>query len=205
MAYFGCAVIIIVYWWFAISAAGAGEPLDLVKSTHERFLQVLQDPMLQSKDKEIEINDRLRDIRMPLIDVDEMAKRVLAKHWTPLTTAEQKEFIEVFRAYLELLNYIPARFASATLVLEREKIEQEFAEVEGYFYFPAARNAPVVYKLRLVDGKWKLYDSSGWGVSSVENLRAQFDRVIAKSSFQGLIKLLREKKESMEKRRATEK
>ncbi len=50
----------------------------------------------------------------------------------------------------------------------------------------------------------KLYDYSGWGIGRVDNYRAQFDRVIANSSFEGLIKLLREKKELIEKRRAAE-
>jgi len=199
------AVIMFVCGWLAISAADAGEPLDSVKARHEQYLQVLQEPTLQSKDKERELNARLRDIEMPLVDFDEMAKRTLAKHWSLITAGEQKEFIEVFRNYFAAGNRLPTRFSSRNLVLEREKIDGEFAEVEGYFYFPERRNGPVVYKLHLVDGKWKLYDSSAWGVSSVEVLRAQFTRVIAKSSFRGLISALRERTEQMEKGRGAEK
>ena len=193
------AVIMFFYGWLALSEAYAGEPLDSVKASHERYLQLLQDPTFQSKDKERELNDRLREIEMPLVDFDEMAKRTLAKHWTLLTAAEQKEFVEVFRNYFAAGNRLPTRFSSSNLVLEREKIDGDFAEVEGYFYSPAKNNAPAVYKLHLVDGKWKLYDYTGWGVSSVEVLRAQFTRVIAKSSFRGLINALREKTEQMEK------
>jgi len=64
------------------------------------------------------------------------------------------------------------------------------------------RDARVIYKLHLVDGKWRIYDWSTWRIESVDNLRAQFNRVIANSSFEGLIKLLREKKELVDKRRA---
>lgn len=205
MTTIGHAVIMFVYGWLAISAAYAGEPLDSVRARHEQYLQLLQDPTLQSKNKERELNDRLRDIEMPLVDFDEMAKRTLAKHWSLITVAEQKEFVEVFRNYFAAGNRLPTRFYSRNLVLEREKIDGEFAEVEGYFYFPEKSNAPVVYKLHLVDGKWKLYDYTGWGVSSLEVLRAQFTRVIAKSSFRGLINALREKTEQMEKARGIEK
>lgn len=90
---------------------------------------------------------------MPMIDVDEMAKRALATHWSRMTAAAQKEFVEMFRGYLESLDRIPSRHASTNLVLERETIQQGFAEVEGYFYFPARRNAPAMYKLHLIDGK----------------------------------------------------
>jgi|SRR4030095_12488521 phospholipid transport system substrate-binding protein len=185
--------------WIAVSPADAGEALDFVKAMQEQYLQVLRDPTLQSKDKQRELNDRLRDLAMPVLDVDEMAKRALAKHWSLITHAEQTEFIEVFRNYLGASNRLPTRFYTPILVLEREKIEQEFAEVEGYFYLPDKNNAPVVYRLHLVGATWKVYDSSLRGVSSVEVLRAQFTRVIAKSSFRGLINTLRERTEEMEK------
>jgi phospholipid transport system substrate-binding protein len=189
------AVIVFVYSLLALAAAHAGEPLDFVKAMHERYLQLLQEPTLQSKDKERELNDRLQELEMPMVDFDEMAKRMLAKHWSLITGAEQKEFVEMFRNYFAAGNRLPTRFSSTNLVLEREKIDGDFAEVEGYFYFPARSNTPAVFKLHLVDGKWKLYDYTGWVVSSVEILRAQFTRVIAKSSFRGLINVLREKTE----------
>ena len=201
----GCAVVLLVCGWLAVSPAAAGEPLDSVKARHQQYLRLLQEPALQSKDKEGELNDRLRDIEMPLVDFDEMAKRALAKHWSLITAAEQKEFIALFRDYFAAGNRLPGRFTSKELVLERETIDGEFAEVEGYFFFPQQRNAPVVYKLHRVDGQWKLYDYTAWGVSSVEVLRAQFARVIAKSSFKGLIDVLRERIAQMDKGRGTEK
>ncbi|OGQ79043.1 MAG: hypothetical protein A3F90_07290 [Deltaproteobacteria bacterium RIFCSPLOWO2_12_FULL_60_19] len=186
----------------AASTTNAGEPTDLVKLTHQRSVELLRNPTLQSEDKERELNDRLRDIQFPVTDVDEMAKRVLATHWNRLTAARRKEFVDAFRGFLEGVNRIPSKHASTTLVLERETIQQDFAEVEGYFYFPMRRDARVIYKLHLVDGKWRIYDWSTWRIESVDNLRAQFNRVIANSSFEGLIKLLREKKELVDKRRA---
>jgi phospholipid transport system substrate-binding protein len=195
-------VIVIVFWSLALSAANGGEPIELVKSVHDRMVQLLEDPTLQSKDKDTELNDRLRDVIMPVTDVDEMAKRALIKHWNHLTTAEKAEFVELFRTYLSLADRGPRRFTSRTLVLEREKIQDEFAEVAGYYYFPAGRNGPVNFYLHLVDGKWMLYDSSAWGVVGLDNFRAQCDRVIAKSSFKGLLNLLREKIELMKKWRS---
>ena len=102
------AVIMFVYGWLAISAAYAGEPLDSVKARHERYLQLLQEATLQSKDKERELNDRLREIEMPIIDFDEMAKRTLAKHWSLITAGEQKEFVEVFRNYFAAGYRLPS-------------------------------------------------------------------------------------------------
>jgi phospholipid transport system substrate-binding protein len=52
---------------------------------------------------------------------------------------------------------------------------------------------PVVYKLRTKDQRWWVYDIVIEGVSLVNNYRTQFSDILAKSSFEGLMKKLREK------------
>jgi phospholipid transport system substrate-binding protein len=81
------------------------------------------------------------------------------------------------------------------MVLGREMIEGDFAQVESSEINSSGNQIPVVYKLRRVDGTWKIYDEVIGNVSVVNNFRAQFGRVISKSSFEELTKLLREKGE----------
>jgi phospholipid transport system substrate-binding protein len=50
-----------------------------------------------------------------------------------------------------------------------------------------------VYKLRSRDQQWWAYDMVIEGVSLVNNYRTQFSDIMAKSSFEGLMKRLREK------------
>jgi phospholipid transport system substrate-binding protein len=51
----------------------------------------------------------------------------------------------------------------------------------------------VVYRLKRTDGQWKVYDAVIENVSIVNNYRSQFERVIAKSSYEELKRMLREK------------
>jgi phospholipid transport system substrate-binding protein len=51
----------------------------------------------------------------------------------------------------------------------------------------------VVYRLRQNNGKWKVYDAVVENISIVNNYRAQFDRVINGSSYQELVKRLKDK------------
>jgi len=53
--------------------------------------------------------------------------------------------------------------------------------------------ASVIYRLKRTDGKWKVYDAVVEYISIVNNYRSQFDRVISKSSYEELKKMLREK------------
>ena len=77
----------------------------------------------------------------------------------------------------------------------RETIERDIAQVESSEINSHGYQVPVVYKLRRVDGTWKIYDEVIGNVSVVNNFRVQFDRITAKSSFEELTKLLREKAE----------
>ena len=51
----------------------------------------------------------------------------------------------------------------------------------------------IVYKLHSVNNEWKVYDLVIEDISLVNNYRSQFDRVIAKTSFADLVRIMKEK------------
>ena len=182
---FGLLMAITVY---------AGEPLELVKSATDHALAVLRDPKLKAPEKHKERVEQLKQVINPIFDYDEMARRTLAAHWRRRSPAEQEEFIRLFRAFLEHVYadridlYEGERF-----VFGRETIEQDYAEVESKVIGSKGEESPVIYRLKRSDGKWKIYDAVVENISLVNNYRSQFDRVISKSSFDELKKMLKEK------------
>ena len=85
----------------SLTPAQAGAPLDLVRATVDRAIQILKDPKLSSPDKKQERVDRLREALAAVFDYEEMAKRALGPHWRQRTPAEQEEFVKLFRDFLE--------------------------------------------------------------------------------------------------------
>lgn len=175
-------------------AAVAGEPLELVKSVGDRVLAVLKDPKLRTADKNSERVERLKEIINPVFDYDEMARRTLGAHWRRRTPAEQQEFVKLFRAFLEKIYAEKVDlYEGERVTFGRETIDQEYAEVESKVTNAKGEESPAVYRLKRTDGKWKVYDAVIENISIVNNYRSQFDRVISKSSYDELKKLLREK------------
>ena len=174
--------------------ANAGEPLEVVKTAAEKAIQILKDPALQGKDKKKERIDRLREVANPIFDYEEMAKRALGPHWRRRSPAEQEEFVKLFRDFLEK-SYSDKvdLYDGQRVVFGRETIDQDFAQIESTFISAKGEEFAFHYKLRRADGKWKIYDAVIENISIVNNYRSQFDRVIAKSSFEELKRLLREK------------
>lgn len=172
----------------------AGEPLETVKSAADRAIGVLKDPKLKSADKKKERIERLKEIINPVFDYEEMAKRTLAAHWRRRTPAEQEEFTKLFRAFLvKIYSDRVDLYDSERFIFGRETIDQDYAEVETKVINTKGEEIPVIYRLKRTDGKWKIYDAVVENISIVNNYRSQFDRVISKSSFEELKKMLREK------------
>jgi phospholipid transport system substrate-binding protein len=188
--------IIVTSIFFAglVSVCRAGEPLDLVKSAGERAIAVLKDPKLKSPNKKKERVERLKEIINPIFDYDEMARRALGAHWRRRTPAEQEEFARLFRAFLERIYSDKVDlYEGERIVFGRETIEQEYAQVESTVVNAKGEESSVVYRLKRADGKWKVYDAVVENISIVNNYRSQFDRVISKSSYEELKRMLKEK------------
>jgi len=181
---------------FQMSAtfALAAEPLDLVKTAGERVIAILQDPKFKASDKRKERVERLKEIINPIFDYEEMAKRTLGAHWRRRTPAEQQEFIKLFRAFLEKVYAEKVDlYEGQRADFERESIDRDYAEVESKVTNVKGQESPVLYRLKRTAGGWKVYDAVVENISIVNNYRSQFDRVINKSSFEELQRLLREK------------
>ena len=84
-------------------------------------------------------------------------------------------------------------YAGENVRFGREVIDNEFAQVESTLIQVKGEEIAVVYKLRQVNGQWKVYDAIVENISIINNYRSQFDRVISTSSYEELVKRLREK------------
>ena len=73
-------------------------------------------------------------------------------------------------------------------------MDDDFAQVESTIIQPKGEEIAVVYKLLQAHGQWKVYDAIVENISIVNNYRAQFDRILSKKSFDGLLQDLRDKK-----------
>ena len=100
----------------------------------------------------------------------------------------------MFRAFLEKI-YCDSidHYNGERVVFGRETLDPEYAVVESKLVNGKNEQSPVIYRLKRTDGQWKVYDAVVEDISIVDNYRSQFDRVISKSSFEELKRMLKEK------------
>ena len=171
-------------------------PTDQIKGTVDKAVLVLKDPRLKPPARIKERRDQLRQILFARFDFTEMAKRALGANWRRRTPQEQEEFVRLFteileRAYAEIIE----SYSDEKIVYLTERIDGGFADVGSKIVTGNGEEYSIYYKAHLVSNEWKVYDVVAENISLVNNYRSQFNRVIAKSSYEELLRRLRDKSE----------
>lgn len=180
--------------FFYATGANAGVPTDQVRGTVDQVIAILQDPLLKMESKQKERREQLRRIIFARFDFAEMARRSLGAEWRRRTPAEQQEFVNLFTDLLQD-TYIGTieSYSGDKVGYNRELQEQDSAEVQTTLTTRGDAAYSINYRLRLVDKDWKVYDVIIENISVVNNYRSQFARVITKSSYQELVRTMKEK------------
>ncbi len=124
----------------------------------------------------------------------ETARLSLADHWEKRTDTQKTAFIALFGRFLESV-YLPwaDRYNGEQVVFVREKIANNRALVHVRVHHGMLR-IPVTVRMHLTGaGQWMVYDVTAFGVSLVGNLKAQFNHIINRHSYDKVIRIMEEK------------
>ena len=179
--------------WNAI----ANTPARQLQETWEQIVVVLKSARFDSAHEIDAFRTKVMQVITPRFDFAEMAKLCLGAHWQARTREERDEFTALLTATLAR-SYIGGMrsYQDSTVLFTREFSDENSAEVDTKIVGNSAKDVSVNYKMHLVEENWKVYDVIIDDISLIGNFRAQFHRVIAQSSFAGLIRLLKEKQQS---------
>jgi phospholipid transport system substrate-binding protein len=129
------------------------------------------------------------------LPLQDLSKEVLGPHWAKLNAAEQKIFVRLLQDLLQKVAYPKSAefFGDLHIEFVSEHITGADAVVETSVSHPKEGQVTIEYKLHQVGSHWLLNDVLLDNVSLVTNVRTQMQQVIAKESYQGLLKRMREK------------
>lgn len=182
---------------FGIALPGwAGEPTDEIKQTTDKILSILTNPSLKGSSKTAEREKLIRQAIDERFNWEEMARRSLARYWDQRTDGEKKEFVRLYSDLLErtYLDKVEG-YSGEKVTYEGESVDNGYAVVKVKIVTKKNTDVRVHYRLERVENKWLVYDLSIEGVSLVNNYRTQFNSIILKSSYENLVKRLRERVE----------
>ena len=167
-------------------------PTEQLREYTDQVIKVLDDPALARGDRRAAI----RKIAHEAFDVNETARRVLARHWQVRTPAERDEFTQLFADLLER-TYIARldEYGGERIRYVGESIDGELATVRARIVTRAGVEVPVESRMVHRGERWLIYDVLIENVSLVANYRSQFDRIVRSSSYEELVRRLKQKRD----------
>jgi phospholipid transport system substrate-binding protein len=174
--------------------AWAALPMEEIKETTDKIISIVTDPALKDPAKEAERRALIRKAVDEVCDWKEMSRRSLGRYWAKRTEQEKRDFVKLFGELIER-TYIDKveGYSGQKVNYLGERIDGDYAEVDVSVVTAKNTEVPVIYKMRKKDDRWWVYDLVIEGVSFVQNYRTQFYDMLASSSYQDVVKKLKEK------------
>jgi len=170
----------------------AQSPQAVIKETTDTIVTQLKAPNVQGDEKKNARRQIVRGAMEKRFAWEDSARACLGPQWLKRTPAEKTEFVQLFSEFLKdtYSEKIATYYADLdTIAYRGEKIlDGDYASVKLVITTKAKVEHPVEYRMEKTANGWQVYDVVIEGVSLVKNYRDQFDAIIAKSSYEGLIK-----------------
>ena len=176
----------------AVGRAAAGAPTQQVETAVAELFRLVSAPgALDGKQRETaanEVMDRLFDWRT-------MARHSLRQYWDERTPAERDDFTQLFaevfrKAYLARINLVDAskfRYLGDRITGDRATVDTQVTTKRG----STINVAYLTAKAGASD--WRVEDVRVEGISLLDNYRTQFATIIGRSSYEALVKRLRDR------------
>jgi phospholipid transport system substrate-binding protein len=185
-------IIVVLVAFVTASRASATDATAQLSATMNEFVTILVNTPVAEL-RQTGLPDKALKLINSRFDFSEMTKRSLGPHWNALEANEQQEFID---AYTQMVLRFFGRSVRAagdeTIQYKREVRDGILASVETKVVSGSRDDFAIDYRLHDIDGQWKVYDVLIDHISIVNNYRAQFERVIAKSSVKELLQRMKQ-------------
>jgi len=189
---FGLGMWIFAFLILVPSLLTAGTATNQISATIDGFVPIITN-ISSAELQATGLPESARKLVLARFDFSEMTKRSLGPHWNSLNPAEQKQFVEAFTQ--RQLTYFGRTVRSSgreKVQFKREVQNGKDVYVETKIVTRYGEDLSIDYWLHYVNGQWKVYDMVIDRVDLARNFRAQFERVIAKSSLKELLERVKD-------------
>lgn len=176
-------VFLSIFLFTAHLSFGASEPMDVIKSTIDRVIDILGDS--QYVGNKYQQREDIFSAISPAFSFEWVSRGALASKWKKISDKEKEEFICEFSRLL--LNLYYTKISSKIVKFDDignikiDYIKTIFKKggklAEVYTFIIDKKNKleiPVSYRVAILDGDWLICDVVIEGVSLVQNYKQQF-------------------------------
>jgi phospholipid transport system substrate-binding protein len=187
--------------WPLASVAYAGETAEAPATPPTKVIETLHSALLDVMTHAEELGyegrcDRLSPVLQNLYDIPFMAEKSVGRYWKTASEEERKRLLETFTEFM-IANYAGNfdGYSGQTFeTLGQEESTHGTVLVRSRLLEPDGEATQLNYRLRPVDGEWKIIDVYLNGtVSELALRRSEYSSLIKREGFDSLLVALNEK------------
>jgi phospholipid transport system substrate-binding protein len=177
-------------------ASSNDDPLVELQKSVDEILMILQSEELKTPEKKDERKQLILDVINKMFDFRGMARSSLGQNWNSLTAEERDRFVGLFASLIEQ-RYIGKidSYNNQKVIYKDQRIKKNKARVYTAL-IDKDLEIPIDYSLQKSQGKWLIKDLKIENVSLVANYRRDFNSIIRKEQFAGLVEKIKEQLEN---------
>lgn len=137
---------------------------------------------------------QMKDIINGIIDYREMAQYALEGTYDTLSADQREEFVDLFSSIIRDQSLNNMDIYRADVKYEKINVENSTATVKTIAQLERVRT-PVIYHMKYKNNQWVVTDMVIDDVSTAGSYQRQFQRIIRKKGFDGLLETLRKRAE----------
>jgi len=168
----------------------AETPIQALQATIDRLQQALRDPSLGEDIRAKQV----WEILLTRFDMREMSKRILGAYWDG-PVEKQEVFLAEFTAFLKrTFSQKIDKLKDANIICRSEEIQGALAKIMTSLYM-SDEEIKIKFHMHQQASEWKIYDVvlDNGRFSLVSSYRAQLQWLLHTSSFEELLRVIREK------------
>ena len=183
---------------FVSASASAGPPTDLVRAKQTQLFELIKQPRTPARQVQ------LKALFDEMLAYDVIGRAALERHWDALTADQKKRYLDVLTAIVAN-NY--RRNLQRMQDYDIRYISEEAATGGGTWVHTEAHHKTdqdevpieVSFRIESVAGRLKVTDLAPEGASLQRTYKAQFNRIIKRDGFEGLMSKLEKKRAKQER------
>ncbi|MBY0378330.1 MAG: ABC transporter substrate-binding protein [Gammaproteobacteria bacterium] len=186
------------------TAIAASDPVTQLSQTADKMIEALKTNKTAIKSNPAMTESLARQILLPQVDVELMAKLALGRNgWNNASSQQRADFTRAFTTLM--VRTYAAAFAAYTdevvkfYPLRPGDIEDGRVQIKSEILQSGGPAIPVNYRLLQQGNDWKVYDINVDGVSLIQSFQSQFSGQLAQGGMDQLLVALNKHNSELKK------
>lgn len=178
------------------SMAYSEQPMDALRAPVDEIVNILKDPQFKNNaNRELQIK-KLRGVIDSIFNLELISRGTIGRYdWEKFTPSQRDEFTKLFSEFISnvYFNKIQGDYSDVKVKYIEQVMSNATSARVKTVAIRESSEIPIDYSMKLIKGKWWVYNVFVEGPSLLGNYRDEHKRILLKGSYADLIAQLKKK------------